>query len=104
MEIMIDGKEFDTEGKKTIFIHNVEFRPFEAVDESGDAAIYFSQEDLYRSEKGQFFLVSTSSYSTHSLKKTSGRLLSTKDVGDWLVENEAPRDAYEAAGFEVEEG
>ena len=61
-------------------------------------------EALYRSGKGQFFLSGTISYFSGFPGEPTGRLLSREEARDWLEQNDAPADAYEYAGFKIQEG
>ena len=102
MKKIIDGKLYDTD--KSFQICTFELPPYEAFDPAGNDAVLAEIHVLYRSDKGQFFVIVTTSFTGYPCDKNDGQLLSREEARKWLEENDAPADAYEHAGFAVEKG
>ena len=104
MRKVIDGKFYDTE--RALQIHKTEVPPYDAIDPLGDDAIAGGSLVLYKSYNGQFFVISTTSFSGRpdEWNMDYGELLSEEKARDWLDQNNAPVDAYLHAGFMVVEG
>jgi hypothetical protein len=102
MKKVIDGKLYDTD--KSLWIHTFDLPPYEAFDPAGNDAVLSETHCLYQSDKGQFVMIVTTSFTGYPCDKNDGQLLSREEARKWLEENDAPEDAYGAAGFKVEKG
>ena len=97
MEFVSDGKRYDTETAQNIFegrTGGVEW----------GARGYGMIDILYRSPKGEFFVVTWTANASEPRNPTMKLLMSQDEVEKWLRTNNACAAAYKAAGLEVEDG
>lgn len=102
MTIIIDGKLYDTD--RSIWIHTVDIPPYEAFDPMGNDAVLSEQHAVYRSEKGQCFMLVTTAFSSFAGDAFGRQPLSSSEVREWLERNNAPEEAFKAANIEIERG
>lgn len=102
MQKMVDGKLYDTE--TSLWIHTFEVPPYEGFDPAGNDAVLSETQVLYLSDKRQFFVIVTTSFTNYPDSKTVGQLMSREEAKNWLDETGAPADAYDHAKFKVKRG
>ena len=102
MQKIMDGKLYDTD--KSFWIHTFEVPPYEGFDPVGNDAVLSDKHVLYLSNKKQFFVVVTTSFTNYLDDTTVWQLMSRDEARNWLDGTDAPADAYEHAEFKVNEG